>query len=100
MSTDGGAEPVWHPRGTELVYRASRSRHFMGVAVKATGDELVMSAPREIASDVGLQRGEADHTEFDVAPDGRLLTAEETPADYRLDMHVILGWAQAAGLLP
>ena len=100
MRSTGGAEPVWHPRGTELVYRAALSRHFMGVTVKASGDALVMSAPREIASDAGLQRGEADHTEFDVAPDGRLLAAEETPPDYRLDMHVIIGWAQAAKLLP
>jgi len=100
VSTDGGAEPVWHPGGTELVYRAALSRRFMGVTVKATGDELVMSAPREIASDVGLQRGEEDHTEYDVAPDGRLLAAEETPPDYRLDMHLILGWARSVGLLP
>ena len=28
------------------------------------------------------------------------LAAEETPPDYRLDLHVILGWAQAAKLLP
>jgi len=100
VSIDGGDEPVWHPRGTELIYRASRSRHFMAVAVKASGDDLVMSAPREIASDAGVQRGEEDHTEFDVAQDGRLLAPEETPADYRLDIHVVLGWAQHAGLVP
>jgi hypothetical protein len=52
-----------------------------------------------LVSDAGTARGSAGHTEFDVAPDGRLLAAEEPPADARAELHIILGWAQAAGFL-
>jgi eukaryotic-like serine/threonine-protein kinase len=99
VSIDGGSEPVWNPSGGEIVFRAARSRHFMSVSAEGK-ETLVLSAPRELVSDVGIERGGEDHTEFDVASDGRLLAVAESPPDYRVDMHVILGWAQAAKLLP
>ena len=99
ISVAGGAEPVWHPRGGEIVYRSTASRDFMSVAVQAQ-QTLLLSPPRVLVSDAGTARGEADHTEFDVAPDGRLLAAEEPPADAKTELHIILGWAQAASLLP
>jgi Tol biopolymer transport system component len=99
ISVDGGTEPIWHPRGGEIVFRAASARQFMSVSVEAA-DSLVLSAPRPIASDDGVERASTDHTSFDVAPDGRLLAVEEPAPDYRRDMHVILGWAQAAKLLP
>ena len=98
ISVAGGSEPIWHPRGGEIVYRSAASRHFMSATVQAK-ETLVLSPPRVLVSDAGLVRGEADHTHYDVAPDGRLLAVEEAPAGERVDLHIILGWAQSAGLL-
>jgi Tol biopolymer transport system component len=98
VSVAGGAEPVWHPRGGEIVYRSTSSRTFMSVAVQAR-ETLALSPPRVLVSDAGTARGTADHTQFDVAPDGRLLAVEEPAADARSEMRIVLGWAQAAGLL-
>jgi Tol biopolymer transport system component/aminoglycoside phosphotransferase (APT) family kinase protein len=98
VSVAGGTEPIWHPRGGEIVYRSATSRDFMSVAVQAR-ETLVLSPPRVLVSDAGMSRGTPDHTYFDVAPDGRLLASEAQPADARAELHIILGWAQAAGLL-
>ena len=99
ISVAGGSEPVWHPRGGEIVYRAAGSRDFMSVTVQA-GEALVPQAPRVLVSDAGMSRGSADHTEYDVALDGRLLAVEEASTDRHIALHIILGWAQAAVLLP
>jgi hypothetical protein len=98
ISVAGGSEPIWHPRGSEIVYRSATSRDFMSVAVRPK-ETLLLSPPRVLVSDAGTARGTPDHTEFDVAPDGRLLAVEEPPADVRAELHIVLGWAQAAGLL-
>ncbi len=98
VSVAGGTEPNWHPRGGEIVYRAATSRDRMSVAAQGR-ETLLLSPPRVLVSDAGTVRGVPDHTEFDVAPDGRILAAEEPPADARPELHIILGWAQAAGLL-
>ncbi|MCM2257961.1 MAG: serine/threonine-protein kinase [Vicinamibacteria bacterium] len=98
LSVAGGTEPVWHPKGGEVVYRAATSRDFMGVTVQA-GEVLVPAAPRVLASDAGTDRGGADHTNYDVAADGRLLVFEEPSEEVRRSLHVVLGWGRAAGLV-
>ncbi len=98
LSVGGGTEPVWHPAGGELVYRAAVAREFMGVTVREAGG-LVPDPPRPLASDSGLTRGGTDHTSYAVARDGRLLVYSGRTDLGRLSLHVILGWGQAAGFV-
>ena len=98
ISVAGGSEPIWNPRGGEIVYRAGASRDFMSVAVRS-GEGGAVSAPRVLVSGAGTARGAVDHTNYDVAPDGRLLVVEEARADPHAALHVVLGWAQAAELI-
>ncbi len=95
----GGTEPVWHPKGGEVVYRATTSRDFMSVAVRA-GEALAPAAPRVLASDAGTTRGSLDHTMYDVAADGRLLVFQVASGNRRRSLRVVLGWGRAAGLVP
>jgi hypothetical protein len=98
ISLTGGQEPIWRPGGGEIVYRSTASRDFMSVTVEAKG-ALAVSPPRVLASDMGLFRGDLDHTAYAVARDGRLLTVQAPPSDVKGDIGFVLGWAQAAGLL-
>jgi hypothetical protein len=98
ISVAGGVEPIWNPRGGEIVYRSGSSRDFMSVTVRA-GEMLAPSAPRVLVSDARISRGTPDHTNYDVARDGRLLAVEEPPSDPHAAMHLVLGWAHAAGLV-
>jgi serine/threonine protein kinase len=63
-------------------------------------ESLVPSSPRILVSDAHTVRGMVDHTNYDMGRDGRLIVVEEPPADPRPALHVVLGWAQAAGLIP
>jgi serine/threonine-protein kinase len=98
ISLTGGQEPVWRPSGGEIVYRSTASRDFMSVTVEAKG-ALAVAPPRVLASDVGLSRGDIDHTHYAVARDGRLLTIQAAPSAAKSDLGFVLGWAQDAGLI-
>jgi serine/threonine protein kinase/Tol biopolymer transport system component len=98
VSVTGGAEPVWHPDGNEIVYRSLASRDFMNVSVRTQGT-FSISAPRVLTSDRAFSRGNLDHTRYALARDGRLPALEAGPENARGDMGFVLGWAQAAGLL-
>ena len=98
VSVTGGAEPVWHPAGNEIVYRSLVSRDFMSVAVQA-GESLSISPPRVLTSDKGFARGSLDHTRYAVSRDGRLLALEGGPENAGGEVRLVLGWAQSVGLI-
>ena len=70
------------------------------MSVSVEGKEaLAVSPPRVLASDLGLSRGDLDHTHYAVARDGRILSIQAAPSDARVDLGFVLGWAQSAGLI-
>jgi len=91
VSTDGGTEPAWAPRGSELYYR--NGRQLLAVTVdrergRVLGlPRLVLEGAFELApSDVG-------RANYDVFPDGRsfvFVESERTTPDWHV--HVVLNW--------
>ncbi len=66
VSRDGGAEPVWSPRGGELFYRSGPL--LLGAEIRAgTSFEIVRRTP--LFSD-GNYVSDGTHAVFDVTPDG------------------------------
>ncbi|HEX6883716.1 MAG TPA: protein kinase [Planctomycetota bacterium] len=89
LSTGGGAEPVWSPKGDELFFRAGRK--VMVVPVRLEPD---FSAGRpELLFETDLSgRGTAGIRGFDVSADGqRFLMVRERSASGGSELHVVLG---------
>jgi len=97
ISVGGGLEPVWNPRVARSC-TARTLRNFVSVSVAAR-EALLPSPAHILASDAHTVRGMIDHTSYDIGRDGRLLVVEEPPSDPRSGLHVVLGWAQSAGLI-
>jgi dipeptidyl aminopeptidase/acylaminoacyl peptidase len=94
VSTDGGTEPVWSPRGDELFYR--NGRQYFSVPI-TPGDESRAGRPSLMfEGDFVVASQIPGAPSFGVAPDGKrfvmVARAGETPRPVRLD--VVLGWAQ------
>jgi serine/threonine-protein kinase len=88
VSTEGGAEPAWRPRGGELFYRNGAS--MMVVAVR-TSPMLEVGAPRELFRGPFLEDIYGDRS-YDVMPDGEhFLMFEANPAAAP-ELRVIRNW--------
>ena len=89
VSNDGGAQPVWSRDGRQLFYRGSGK--VMSVTV-GSGDPIQLGAPVGIFEDTFLDKG-ADHTGYDVSPDGhRLVFSRESATTPRKYLDVLQGW--------
>ncbi len=90
VSTDGGTEPVWNPKGRELFYRSEQKM----MAVDYTErPEFSAGKPKMLfeGAYVPLPRSLAD---YDVSPDGQrfvmLKNAEQRPGE----ISVVLNWTE------
>jgi len=92
VSTDGGAEPIWSPDGTELFYRKGRSVFAVPISTKGG---VTVGRPA-LLFEGNFYRGSAipGVPAYDVAPDGQrfimAMSASDTKSPSRLD--VIHSW--------
>jgi serine/threonine-protein kinase len=92
ISTDGGAEPVWSPDGTELYYRTDEGRRIMVVDV-VTEPSFSPGSPRllftgDFVQHMGFGRN------YDIAPDGQsfVMVKQDLGGVEEADVRVILNW--------
>ncbi|MDA2926854.1 hypothetical protein MYX78_06410 [Acidobacteria bacterium AH-259-G07] len=83
ISTEGGAEPVWAPDGSELFYRSGEA--MMAVRVKPE-PTFTVGSPRLLFTGSYLSSGPAQRAQqYDVSPDGqRFLMLKEGSAPTQL----------------
>jgi serine/threonine-protein kinase len=89
ISSGGGTEPVWDPRGHELYYRVGRQ--VLTASVTAEGGVLRVGRPKLLFEGFyNLSR--LGHAHYDVAPDGqRFVMVEEDPQAFE-SLRLILHW--------
>jgi eukaryotic-like serine/threonine-protein kinase len=89
VSTEGGTEPAWRPRGGELYYRNGQS--MMSVRV-TTSPTLTLGPPQELFRGPFLADLYGDRS-YDVMPDGaHFLMSEANPAAAP-ELRVVRNWA-------
>jgi dipeptidyl aminopeptidase/acylaminoacyl peptidase len=91
VSTDGGQEPVWNPRGTELFYRSGRK--IMSVNVDSKSNFSV-GKPRTLFEGQYLSTP-ATFSYYDVSPDGErflMLKPVETEVAAPTQINIVLNW--------
>jgi len=87
VSTDGGGNPMWNPRGHELFY--TNEDRFMSVSVEASGG-LQVGTPRRLFQSPMVMGEGPGRREYDVTPDGaRFLFVEETAPP---QLNVVVNW--------
>ena len=75
VSTDGGIQPTWNPKGGELFYRSGN--RMMAVQI-TTGGVLSVSQPRVIFDrQYWVAPVNQTNAGYDIAPDGRFLMIKE-----------------------
>jgi Tol biopolymer transport system component len=91
ISTDGGYEITWPPRGHELFYRSGNS--MMAVDV-TTGTTFTSSKPRRLFEG-RFVRATAVWPNYDVTPDGLRFVMVKSAEEYTspMQMTVVLNWA-------
>jgi hypothetical protein len=95
VSSEGGDEPVWSPRGDEIFYR--RGSQMLSVPVSARGAPTV-GAPRvlfDVPYDVDPFNN--DSANYDVTKDGqRFIMVRRTiePGRARQQLNVVVNWAE------
>jgi serine/threonine-protein kinase len=90
VSTHGGQEPVWSPRGDALFYRAGGQ--VMAAAV-ATDPPFSADRPRALFKDVYARRGAHGLADYDVSQDGeRLVMIRERQQDGGGQIRLVLNW--------
>jgi Tol biopolymer transport system component len=90
VSVDGGGQPKWRGDGREIFYTTPASR-LVAVEVRAAGDRLEVSLPRDLFAIHGLQGTGLD----DYAPsaDGqRFLVKQPVEEERKPQLHVVTGW--------
>jgi len=91
ISTDGGQEPVWNPKGGELFYRSGT--RMMAVDID-TRSGLSAGRPRVLFEGPYLPTA-ASFPWYDVSPDGQrflMLKPTEGDASAPTEIHVVLNW--------
>jgi Tol biopolymer transport system component/predicted Ser/Thr protein kinase len=89
ISTEGGSEPVWNPKGRELFYRAGNKMMAVDVATEET---FSAGKPRVLFEGpyVPTPRSFPD---YDVSPDGqRFLMLKATEQTAPTQINVVLNW--------
>jgi serine/threonine protein kinase/Tol biopolymer transport system component len=89
VSTEGGTEPAWRPRGGELYFRNGES--MMAVTIR-TAPTLEVGTPRELFRGPFLHDLYGDRS-FDVMPDGEHFVMFEANPAAAPELRVIRNWA-------
>jgi len=91
ISTDGGQEPVWNPRGGELFYRSGNK--IMAVDID-TKSGFLPGRPRMLFAGPYLPTA-ASFPYYDVSPDGErflMLKPVESQASAPTQINIVLNW--------
>jgi Tol biopolymer transport system component len=88
ISTDGGRYPQWRANGRELFY-VSLDNKLMAVDLKAEGDTLRPSTPRELFR---LPIVDTGRPPYDVTPDGQRFLVRAVPGQAGQPLNVIVNW--------
>jgi Tol biopolymer transport system component len=88
ISTDGGTDPVWAPKGDELYYL--QGDQMMAVAIQATAT-ISAGAPRRLFE--GRYERSGVGRNYDLSPDGkRFVMIRSEERDTAARVHVVLNW--------
>ena len=91
ISTQGGGEPVWGPRGRELFYRQG-DRMWVVPIDTDTGPTFRAGKP-QIVFEGHYATNPYGNPFYDVAPDGqRFLMVQPSPESTRSRLHVLVDW--------
>jgi len=98
VSTDGGAEPLWAPDGTELFYRAGGK--LMAAGVTESGGRLRVSSPTVLFDDPfeRVTGANPDQRQYDISPDGTtfaMIRPDPTSNEHR-SLRIVIGWLDTA----
>ena len=90
ISTDGGGEPVWNPKGRELFYRNGNKMMAVDVTTQGTfsaGKPRVLFEGRYVPTPRSFQ-------DYDVSPDGQrfLMLKPAEQAQSPEQINVVLNW--------
>jgi eukaryotic-like serine/threonine-protein kinase len=88
ISTQGGTEPVWNPKGRELFYRSGKKMMAVDVTTQGT---FSADKPRMLFEDpyVPTPRSFAD---YDVSPDGQHFLMLKANEQAQSEIDVVLNW--------
>jgi hypothetical protein len=90
ISTDGGLEPVWSPKGDTLFFRAGRQMMAVGVTTSPT---FTADRPERLFEDVYAGRRASGVANYDVSHDGENFVMIRDRADEGgAEIHVVLNW--------
>jgi eukaryotic-like serine/threonine-protein kinase len=91
ISTDGGTEPVWNPKGRELFYRSGNKMMVVDVVTQPT---FTAGKPRVLFQGQFLP-SPATAPNYDVSPDGQrflMLKAAEPEGEEPTQINVVFNW--------
>jgi Tol biopolymer transport system component len=91
ISTDGGQEPVWNPRGGELFYRSGNKV----MAVDIETESGFSAGNRRMLFEGGYLPTTASFPYYDVSPDGErflMLKPVESQASAPTEINIVLNW--------
>ncbi len=91
ISTEGGGEPMWNPKGRELFYRERQK--MMAVEYTATQAAFTASKPK-LVFEGPYTPSPRSSPDYDVSPDGQrflMLKASEQPLG---QINVVLNWTE------
>jgi len=94
ISTDGGAQAMWSPRGDELFYK--NGNRMMAVGVR-TSPTFAAGTPRILFETELPESFPGDPSRYGVTPDGRFLVIAPAPDaedEDEPEIHVIVNWAE------
>jgi len=87
VSSDGGTEPVWDPRGQELFYRSSQALIVVGIRTEPT-----FTAERPAVLFTGSYQSSAVTRQYDVTPDGQRFLMIKQDENSQAQINVVLNW--------
>jgi len=91
ISTEGGQEPVWNPRGGELFYRSGTRI----MAVDIDTESSFSAGKSRMLFDGPYLPTSASFPHYDVSPDGGrflMLKPVESQASAPTQIHIVLNW--------
>jgi serine/threonine protein kinase len=94
ISTEGGAQPMWSPKGEELYYK--NGNRMMAVEVR-TSPSFHAGAPRVLFETELPESSPGDPSRYGVAPDGRFLIMTPAPDVEDLaepEIQVMVNWLE------
>jgi Tol biopolymer transport system component len=89
ISTNGGAEPIWNPKGGELIFFEGQTAYAVSVR---TSPELAVSAPR-VLFETSAMIANSRFRSVDISRDGsRIVMLVPLDDPKELEIRVVLNW--------